>query len=244
MQSALYVALSAQVALSNRLETVARNVANMNTAGYRADEIKFAELLSKAGQDQVSFATGGEMYISRQSGGLNKTDNPLDLAVEGEAWFAIRDQNGALSYTRDGRMQLAEDGTLRTLTGQQILGTGGQPIALDPDGGPPLITQSGEISQGDDIGVVGQIGLFLIPNDASLTRAENSAVVPDKPVLPVQTYELHGVRQGYVEGANINPVREMTKMIMISRAFESATKMIDTSNESQEKAIRELGATS
>ncbi|WP_422376501.1 flagellar basal-body rod protein FlgF [Roseibium sp.] len=243
MQSALYVALSAQVALSNRLETVARNVANMNTAGYRADEVKFAELISKAGQDQVSFATGGEIYISRQSGSLNKTDNPLDLAVEGEAWFAIRSPNGALSYTRDGRLQIADDGTLRTLTGQQILGTGGQPISLDPEGGPPLITQSGEVSQ-SDVGVIGQIGLFLIPNNATLTRTENSAVIPDQPVIPVQTYDLHGIRQGYVEGANINPVREMTKMIMISRAFESATKMIDTSNESQEKAIRELGATS
>lgn len=243
MQSALYVALSAQVALSNRLETVARNVANMNTAAYRADEIKFAELISKAGQDQVSFATGGERYISRQSGGLNKTDNPLDLAVEGDAWFAIRDVNGTMSYTRDGRLQIGEDGILRTLTGQQILGTGGQPITLDPEGGPPLITQSGEISQGD-VGVIGQVGLFLIPEDAVLTRAENSAVIPDKPVMPVQIYDQNGVRQGYVEGANINPVREMTKMIMISRAFESATKMIDTSNESQEKAIRELGATS
>ncbi|WP_269581840.1 flagellar basal-body rod protein FlgF [Roseibium sp. Sym1] len=243
MQSALYVALSAQVALSNRLETVARNVANMNTAGYRADEVKFAELISKAGQDQVSFATGGEKYISRQTGGLNKTDNPLDLAIEGDAWFAIRDRNGVMSYTRDGRLQIAEDGTLRTLTGQQILGSGGQPISLDPEAGPPLITQSGEIRQ-DDFGVIGQIGLFLIPNDAALTRAENSAVIPDKPVIPVQIYDQHGIRQGYVEGANINPVREMTKMIMISRAFESATKMIDTSNESQEKAIRELGATS
>ncbi|MEH0071267.1 flagellar basal body protein [Pannonibacter sp. Pt2-lr] len=68
MQSALYVALSAQVALSNRLETVARNLANMNTAGYRADEVKFAEILSKAGADPVSFATAGETYISRQAG--------------------------------------------------------------------------------------------------------------------------------------------------------------------------------
>lgn len=243
MQDALYVALSAQVALSNRLETVARNVANMNTAGYRADEVKFAELISRAGQDKVSFATGGEKYISRQGGSLNKTDNPLDLAVEGEAWFAIRDAGGRLSYTRDGRLEIGQDGTLRTLTGQQILGSGGQPIALDPDAGMPLITQSGEISQ-EQVGVVGQVGLFLIPEDAQLTRAENSAVIPDKPAVPVQTYDRNGVRQGYVEGANINPVREMTKMIMISRAFESATKMIDGSNESQEKAIRELGATS
>ena len=243
MQSALYVALSAQVALSNRLETVARNVANMNTTGYRADEVKFAELVSKAAEDRVSFATGGEKYISRQVGSLNKTDNPLDLAVEGDAWFAIRDANGNLSYTRDGRLKMTRDGALQTLTGQQILGIGGQPIALDPEAGTPLISQSGEVVQGDN-GVVGQIGLFLIPNDANLTRAENSAVVPDLPAIPVQVFDQHGIRQGYVEGANINPVREMTKMIMISRAFESTTKMIDTSNESQEKAIRELGASS
>ncbi|TYC58667.1 flagellar basal-body rod protein FlgF [Rhodobacterales bacterium] len=243
MQSALYVALSAQVALSNRLETVSRNVANMNTAGYRADEVKFAELVSKAGQDAVSFATGGEIYISRQSGSLNKTDNALDLAVEGDGWFAIQDFNGNISYTRDGRLEMTRDGMLQTVTGQQILGTGGQPIMLDPEGGSPLITQSGEISQGDN-GIVGQVGLFLIPAEAKLTRRENSAVVPDMAPIPVQTFDRNGVRQGYVEGANINPIREMTKMIMITRAFEGATKMIDNSGESQEKAIRELGATS
>lgn len=243
MQSALYVALSAQVALSNRLETVSRNVANMNTAGYRADEVNFAEMVSKAGADKVSFSSGGETYISRQGGSLNKTDNPLDIAVEGEAWFAIRDVNGGLSYTRDGRMHMANDGTLKTVTGQQILGTGGQPIQLDPEAGTPLISQNGEVTQGAD-NIVGQIGLFLIPDDAKLTRRDNSAVVPDKAAVPVQVFDKNGIRQGYVEGANINPVREMTKMIMLTRAFESATKMIDTGNESQEKAIRELGATS
>ncbi|WP_299812823.1 flagellar basal-body rod protein FlgF [uncultured Roseibium sp.] len=243
MQSALYVALSAQVALSNRLDTVARNVANMNTAGYRADEVKFAELVSQAGQNKVSFSTGGEKYISRQIGSLNKTDNPLDMAIEGDGWFAIRDANGTVSYTRDGRLKVTQDGTLQTLTGQAILGTGGQPIAVDPEAGPPLITQSGEISQ-RDIGIVGQVGLFLIPEDAKLTRKDNSAVIPDIPATPVLFFDQHGIRQGFVEGANINPVREMTKMIMISRAFEGATKMIDMSNESQQKAIRELGATS
>jgi len=243
MQSALYVALSAQVALSNRLDTVARNVANMNTAGYRADEVNFAELVSKAGPDKVSFASGGENYISRQGGSLNKTDNPLDLAVEGDAWFAVRDANGTISYTRDGRLQIADDGSLRTVTGRQILGAGGQPIQLDPDGGTPLIAQNGDVVQGLNNNA-GQIGLFLIPNDAKLTRSDNSGVIPDKPVTPVQVFDTNGIRQGYVEGANINPVREMTKMIMITRAFEGATKMLDMGNESQEKAVRELGKTS
>ncbi|MTI45892.1 flagellar basal-body rod protein FlgF [Roseibium hamelinense] len=242
MQSALYVALSAQVALQNRMETVSKNLANMNTTGYRADEINFAELVSKAGDNRVSYATPGEVFISRQGGALQKTDNPLDMAVEGEGWFAIRAPEG-IAYTRDGRMDLDENGVLRTVNGYEVLDAGGLPIALDPEGGPALITQSGEIFQGDD-NQIGQIGLFTIPQDAKLTRFDNSAVVPDLPAEPVQVFATDGIRQGYLEGANINPIREMTKLIMITRTFESATKMMDGTGESQEKAIRELGKTS
>lgn len=241
MQSALYVALSAQVALSNRLETVARNVSNMNTAGYRADEVKFREILDKAGPDKVSFASGGEVFISRQSGGLNKTDNPLDIAVEGEGFLAIQTPAG-VAYTRDGRMQMGTDGVLRTLNGYEILDAGGLPIILDPEGGAPNISQNGEVTQGED--VLGTIGLFLIGNDVKLTRRDNSAVVPDKPATPVQEFTKDGIRQGYVEGANINPIREMTKLIMITRSFEGATAMIDLSNDTQRAAIKELGETS
>ncbi len=238
MQSALYVALSAQVALSNRLETVARNVSNMNTAGYRADEIKFSELLSKAGQDKVSFASTGQMFISRQGGALNKTDNPLDVAIEGEGWFAIRTPEG-IAYTRDGRMKMDQNGGLKTVNGYDVLDAGGLPVLLNPEAGAPNIDQTGEILQGDE--GAGRIGLFLIDADAKLTRSDNSAVIPDKPARPVQDFTVNGMRQGYVEQANINPVREMTKLIMITRAFEGATSMIDASNQTQETAIRELG---
>jgi len=242
MQSALYVALSAQVALSNRLETVSRNVANMNTAGYRADEVKFAEILSKAGADKVSYATGGEIYISRQHGSLNKTDNPLDLAVEGDAFFAIR-MGEEIAYTRDGRLQMDPEGVLRTVGGYEILDAGGLPIQLDPQGGPPYISPNGDVIQrGED--AVGAVGMFLLPQEAQLTRRENSSIMSDLPAVPVQVFDVNAVRQGYVEGANINPIREMTKMIMITRSFEGATKMMTQSDETQQRTIRELGKTS
>lgn len=241
MESALYVALSAQVALSNRLETVSRNVSNMNTAGYRADEIKFSELISDAAKDPVSFASQGTEFISRQGGAIEKTDNPLDLAIDGDAWFALRTPQGVI-YTRDGRMKIDQDGMLRSVNGHDVLDAGGLPIQLDPEGGPPLIDQSGEIRQGEDL--AGAVGLFLIDDEAKLVRQENSGVVPDIPAIPVQEFSENSVRQGYMEGANINPIREMTKLIMITRAFEGVTKMLDTSGKAQETAIRELGATS
>lgn len=241
MESALYVALSAQVALSGRLETVSRNVANMNTAGYRADEIKFSELVSKAGQDPVSFASTGTQFISRQGGAIEKTDNPLDLAIEGESWFALQTPQGII-YTRDGRLEMDANGMLKSVNGFQILDAGGLPIQLDPEAGTPLISQSGEVWQGED--QAGVIGLFAIDPDAKLTRHENSGVVPDIPAVPVQEFTKDGMRQGYVEGANINPIREMTKLIMITRAFEGVSKMIEASGESQQNAIRELGESS
>ncbi len=85
MQSGLYVALSGQVALERRLQTIAANVANMNTVGYRADGVSFEAQMAKAGDSVVAFAGSGTDFISRQSGGITKTGNPLDVAVQGSA---------------------------------------------------------------------------------------------------------------------------------------------------------------
>lgn len=241
MQSSLYVALSSQVAVSKRLETVARNVANMNTAGYRADEVKFSEILSKASHDPVSFANGGELYISRQHGGLTKTDNPLDIAIDGDAWFAVRTPAG-IAYTRDGRMTMGADGMLRTVNDYPVLDSGGLSIVLDPQGGPPTIGADGAVFQGQDR--LSQVGLFQIDDKTKLSRFDNSAVVPADPATPILEFSENSIVQGYTEGSNVNAISEMTKMIMLTRTFEGISKMIDSSNENQQNAIRDLGETS
>ena len=84
MQNGLYVALSAQVALERRLETIADNVANMNTVGYRATGVSFESEMTRAGDARVSYASSGSDYISRRLGGLIETDNSLDFAVQGD----------------------------------------------------------------------------------------------------------------------------------------------------------------
>src|SRR5262245_33624348 len=112
MDSGMYVAISAQVALERRLDTIAQNVANLGTAGYRADEIKFDAEMSKAGEDSTAFVSSGETYISRRAGALTQTDNPLDVAVQGDGWFAINTPRG-VAYTRDGRMRMLESGALQ-----------------------------------------------------------------------------------------------------------------------------------
>jgi len=240
MQSALYVALSAQVALERRLNTVAQNVANLNTGGYRAEEVKFETLLSEAGAGQVAFASSGESFISRRTGAITKTDNPLDVAIQGDAWLAIGTPSGTV-YTRDGRLKMTEAGDLQTVDGYSVLDMGGAPIALDPAAGTPTIGRDGTITQGDN--QVGALGLFRIAPDSRLTRFGNSGVVSSRPGAPVQDLTATGVQQGYTEGANVNPVMELTRMITISRTFESAASTISQTESSLMEAIRGLGPT-
>ncbi|HWT30899.1 MAG TPA: flagellar basal-body rod protein FlgF [Propylenella sp.] len=238
MQSALYVTLSAQIALERRLDTIAKNVANVSTAGYRADEITFDAYLSGSGPDRVAFASQGETYISRQAGPVSHTGNPLDVAVEGDSWFAIGTPRGP-AYTRDGRMRMLESGALHTVAGYPVLDVGGAPIVLNADGGAPSIARDGMITQ--DGQQIGAIGLFSIDPSSPLERFENSAVIPARPAVPILDFTSAGILQGYVEGANVNPVMEMTKLILVSRAFESASALIQQTESSLQEGIRTLG---
>jgi flagellar basal-body rod protein FlgF len=177
MQSSLYVSLSAQIALLQRLESISNNVANASTAGFRAEEIKFEQLISNSTPEPTAFVSPGITYLSRQSGEHVKTDNPLDVAVKGDAWLSIQTPAGAV-YTRDGRMKMTATGELQTLTGYQVLDVGGSPVQLNPNSGMPVIAPDGAISQGNR--QIGAIGLFTIPETATLARFENSGVIPSQ----------------------------------------------------------------
>jgi flagellar basal-body rod protein FlgF len=240
MQVSMYVALSGQIALERRMETIARNVANIGTAGYRADEVKFESILSQAGRDKVAFASSGETFISRQTGSISHTNNPLDFAVDGDGWFAIQGDNGP-AYTRDGRMTMTELGELRTVAGLPVLDAGLAPIQLNPAAGPPVVSRDGMITQDGE--QVAAIGLFRIDPEAKLTRHGNSAVVPDLAPQAVVEFTDAGVLQGYVEGSNVNPMLEMTKLISVSRAFQSAATAMSDAERTQQEAIRTLGDT-
>ena len=116
MQDGLYVALSSHLALERRLNTVADNIANANTVGFRATGIKFEDVVDRIDDKQVSFVSTGDTYLSGENGALIETSNALDFAVQGDAWFAI-DTPAGMVMTRDGRFQMLENGDLVTLHG-------------------------------------------------------------------------------------------------------------------------------
>ncbi len=241
MQTNLYVGLSGQMAIEKRLQTVANNIANMNTAGYRADGVTFESVLSTAGADPVAFSSSGENYISRRPGEVSRTGNPLDVAVTGDAWLGIRTPQG-IAYTHDGRLKITTTGEVRTVNDDAVLDAGGAALTLDPNAGPPTIAGDGMMTQAGR--QVGAIGLFSIDADAKLSRAGTSSVIPDKAATPVLDFTSAGLAQGFVEGSNVNPVVELSKLIDIQHNLESVTHMNDTADTTLQDAVKTLGSAS
>lgn len=108
MQSSLYVAISAQVALQSRLEAIAQNVANTTTPGYRANEMKFDSVLSMASDTPVSFVSSGSKVIKQSPGDIVKTGNAFDVAIKGNGWLSVSTAAGQV-YTRDGRLRMTSE---------------------------------------------------------------------------------------------------------------------------------------
>lgn len=238
MQPGLYVSLSGQVALMRRLETVANNVANVTTAGFRAEEVKFEQLISSKTDAPTAFVSPGATYLSREAGAVERTENPLDVAVSGDAWLAFQGPAGVV-YTRDGRMTMTPEGELTTLTGYPLLDVGGAPIQLNPAAGAPEIARDGMMTQNGN--QVGALGLFTIPEDAHLDRFENSGVVPDRPAEPALDFNRVGVLQGFMEQSNVNPIAEISRLIQIQRSFDSINNAVSEAEQTLSQAVRAIG---
>jgi len=241
MQTGLYVTLSAQMALEKRLDTIADNIANAGTVGFRATEVKFEDLVSGAGQKSVDFASAGTNFLSDKHGELVHTGNPLDFAVKGHAWFSISTPVGQV-MTRDGRFTMLNTGELVTHEGYPVLDAGGAAIQLDPNAGTPQVGADGAITQNGRL--QGAIGLFDFTPGDDVKRFGNSGVIPPVPPQPVVDRSDVGVMQGFVEQSNVNAIQEMTKLIALQRNFDSTASLVRQSESSMDDAIKTLGATS
>lgn len=239
MQGSLYVALSSQIALERRLTTLADNVANTNTTGFRATEIKFNEVLANTGSNDVSFVDQGQDFLKTTNGGLSATGNQLDFALRGDAWFMIEAPTGQM-LTRDGRFTITQAGELVNINGYPVLDPGGAPIQLDPAGGTPKAGRDGGLIQ--DGVRLGAIGLFQADLSQGFQRQASLGIVPVIPPEPLVDVAGAGLLQGYLEDSNVNPVSEMSHLIMVSRAFENASAMMKATEDTFKEAIRTLGS--
>lgn len=235
------VGLSGQVALMRRLETIANNVANAGTAGYRAEAVSFSTIVSATQPFDTSFVRKGTPHVDTRSGDFVNTGNPLDVAVNGSAFLAVQTPQGVV-YTRDGRMQMLPSGDLVSLQGHAILDPSGAPISLDPAGGEPVIGRDGSIRQAGR--VLGSIGLFDVDFSKGYSRYENSGFMPVAAPVPVEDFTANGLVQGFTEGSNVNAISEITRLISVQRIFEAVKSGLEQRDGALRDTIQALGARS
>ncbi len=237
MENSIYLGLSRQLALQTNMNIVANNIANMNTPGYRGQNLLFKEYISdpRGADDALSFVYNEGQYDITDPGPIRVTGSQLDIAVHGPGFIGVQDPTGEIAYSRAGNFHLSPDGALVNGAGLPVAGAGGGPINIPAGSTEINIDDRGFISnQG---GQIGQIMIVEFANPQSLEPIGNTLYRSDQAGQPATNTT---VKQGQVEGANVNAVVEMTRMIETLRAFQSTQQLLQTENERLRGAIQKL----
>ncbi len=235
MENSLYIAVSYQSALQNQMDTIANNLANVTTPGFKNQQMLFAEYLSQAiHADDVSFVQDIGVARDYREGAFSKTSNPLDVAISGSGWLVVDTPNG-FRYTRNGHMTMNAQNMLVTSAGDPVLDENDRPITLPPQAGHIVIAADGTVSA--DRQPVGRLKLVAFDNEQLLKPEGDSLYATSAPTLPASNAR---VVQGMVEESNTQPIVEITNMISALRQFQAAQQIIEQEHQSQLQAINTL----
>ena len=220
-----------------QLNVLSNNLANAQTTDFKRSEVSFSAIQAGENESDANdrhFVQTNQSRPSLESGEYLRTDNPLDLSIQGDAFFKI-DAEGEERLTRDGRLMVASDGILRTINGHALLDDQGGTIFVPPEH-VPRIDSAGRIFSND--AEIGQIGLVGVDPDTDLVRDGNHLFIPpeDAQVLGPESGVL--VQQGWVEGSNAKPLQLMVQLVDVQRTFDAMQKAISTYQDMDRNAIR------
>jgi len=233
MSNGIYVATAGAVAQSTALDATANNIANASTAGFHGDRITFREALTTARSPDIMSVGVGTTRIDNQSGALTPTQNPLDLALEGDGYFGVQTAAGT-RYTRAGNFQVDDAGNLVTAEGNHVRGSGGGTISIPPEAKVVSVGADGTVSaDGVD---VGQLELVRFP--MSQVKREGGTLV--SAIGRPEAGDPPKVRSGMLEASNVNVVRGIVDLVKVSRTYDSLMKMIQGYHDIESRAAREL----
>lgn len=243
MENTIYIGLSRAKTLQTAMDMTANNIANMDTPGYRGQNPVFLEYIADPKgrtetNDPISMVIDYGQFQNTRPGPLQRTGNPTDVALSGPGYFGVQTPDGIL-YTRAGNFAVNVNGELVTPDGLPVAGQGGGPITVPRDSGPLRIADDGTIST--DEGQIGQIGVTEFDNIQDLEAVGENlyrAVKGGRPATETR------VLQGMVEGSNVQPVIEMTRMVEILREYQSVQRMLQGEHERMRSAIQRLSRTS
>jgi flagellar basal-body rod protein FlgF len=240
MENSLYVGLSGQVALEAKMAVVANNVANLSTPGYRGQNAVFKEFISdqRRMKEDVSLVYDFGQYQMSDPGPIKVTGNALDVALVGPGFLGVQTPEG-IQYTRAGDFSMNQIGELVTSRGYKVAGSGGGTITVPPDAKYVLIDQKGNLST--DQGQLGALMVAEFKNYQKLDPQGNGLYKTDEQATPAAETK---VLQGKLEGSNVSPVVEMTRMIDVSREYQAVQNMMQNEHERMRTAIQRMMRTS
>jgi flagellar basal-body rod protein FlgF len=229
MDSGYYAAMTGLVARGQALDTAAANLANAQTPGYRAEREFFRAVLlgpdgegSQLGQTVNRYGLLGGDALDLAQGSLQQTGNPLDLALEGQGFFAVQAAIGP-RYTRDGSFQRSPRGILVTDANEPVLSSTGQQIPIPP--GEISVGGSGVLSV--DGGAVATVGVYTFPPGVALTAEGANRYIAPEGARPLSSPDTT-VRQGAIEASNQDVVQGTMNLIMMQRQAEMMQKALTT----------------
>lgn len=241
MQTPSYIALSRQTALWRQMDVVANNLANMNTPGYKTEDMVFSAYLTRSRDedggvpDTLAYTYDFGTVRDMDPGPMTPTGNPLDLAINGKGFFEVETDFGRF-YTRNGRLMLNQDGMVVTSSGHPVLSTDGTPFFIAPNESDINVARDGSIAT--ENGVIGRLRIATFENERELRRVQ--AGLFDAGDQTPQDPDSVVIEQGALEGSNVVATREITHMIAVHRAYESVNRLIETESERQRQAIKIL----
>lgn len=235
MSSGIYVATAGAVAQSNALDATANNIANASTAGFHGDRVTFREALTAARSVDVAVVGAGTTRVDGQAGALSQTENPLDLALEGDGMFAVQTPTGE-RYTRSGNFKLDDARQIVTADGYQVRGEGGAPIVIPPEAQSIAIGVDGQVTADEQ--VVGKLELVKFATNQLRREGGSLFSATGRP----QAGDPPKVRSGMLEASNVNVVRGVVDLVKVSRTYESLMRVIQGYHDVESRAARDLGS--
>lgn len=242
MDRLLYTAMTGASGTMSRQASIAHNLANVSTPGYRAEEhrLRAVQVQSPTALPTRAFAVDASTHTDYTSGAMMLTGRPLDVAVQGKGWIAVTAPDGTEAYTRMGELQVDVNGVLQTRSGLPVAGDGG-PISVPPD-------QQLSIGRDGTVSVIPLTGLrttsavgrikLVNPDESTLVRGADGLfrLNTNQPAPQDENVRL---TTGYVEGSNVNAAEQMVSMISLARQFEMQIKLM-TSAETNDRAAAQI----
>ena len=234
--------------LAEKQATIANNLANVNTTGFKRSTAVAADAQG-AFHSMLNERLAAVDFVERRDlgvGTIRDTGNRLDVALEGRQWLQVQDQDGGQFYTRNGQLRFdeseqADTGVLVNGDGLKLLDVNGQPITIQTGQGAPndlAISPNGTITNPETNAQIGRLALVELPNPQDLKPVGRGLYQDPTNQQPTQAAQ--GLRQGALEGSNVDSLQELVAMITVERSFAATQRALKGVNQLQENMITQM----